>query len=408
MNWESTSTYSFSITIRGYTGHEHMNAFNLINMNGRAYDPYTSQFLSPDPFIQDPANPQNYNRYSYVLNNPLKFTDPSGYLQSYYDPSSGSFVQSGNGNNADGGWAGWFNWFGGLNQFRDGFYTTGGSVLGIGSANEGLFSGSFYASDYGLAWYKQNTGHDLERHNGQWGYWSTKTVHEGYANVRHLAGGSSYNVNVFNSVNGGGDPPAGRVGLQRSSFSLMNNGASYSSKKSPNMVGGAGGSWNSKNRYPDIGFCGQCHNPRSYLYYHPDLVQARQDAFYYSLGVNIGVGIGTAGLGTFTTSSGFLFGSIGFRTPMTIRVGLYASENTLKYGVFKWSTIAPKALGQTNFFGRNMLQITPKFQPALGTWSSQVIPKGTYIRFGIIGPQNGVGTGTWFQLYAPQGVKFIP
>ena len=78
-DWTYNNISLSSITDRGYTGHEHMTAFSLINMNGRVYDPYTSQFLSPDPFIQDPANPQNYNRYSYVLNNPLKFTDQSGY-----------------------------------------------------------------------------------------------------------------------------------------------------------------------------------------------------------------------------------------------------------------------------------------------------------------------------------------
>jgi RHS repeat-associated protein len=64
---------------RGFTGHEHLPQFGLINMNGRVYDPFLARFLSPDPFVQSPGNPQNYNRYSYALNNPLKYTDPSGY-----------------------------------------------------------------------------------------------------------------------------------------------------------------------------------------------------------------------------------------------------------------------------------------------------------------------------------------
>ncbi|MBG0781695.1 MAG: VCBS repeat-containing protein [Bacteroidales bacterium] len=64
---------------RGYTGHEHLDQFNLINMNGRIYDPVLARFLSPDPFVQDPSATQNYNRYTYALNNPLKYTDPSGY-----------------------------------------------------------------------------------------------------------------------------------------------------------------------------------------------------------------------------------------------------------------------------------------------------------------------------------------
>ncbi|NOX47601.1 MAG: RHS repeat-associated core domain-containing protein, partial [Chlorobi bacterium] len=64
---------------RGYTGHEHLDAFGLINMNGRMYDPWVGRFLSPDPVLQQPGNAQNHNRYSYALNNPLKYTDPSGY-----------------------------------------------------------------------------------------------------------------------------------------------------------------------------------------------------------------------------------------------------------------------------------------------------------------------------------------
>ncbi|NOU15929.1 MAG: RHS repeat-associated core domain-containing protein [Bacteroidales bacterium] len=66
---------------RGYTGHEHMAGFGLINMNGRLYDPYLQRFLSPDPFVKSPNNAQNYNRYTYCLNNPLAFTDPTGYNQ---------------------------------------------------------------------------------------------------------------------------------------------------------------------------------------------------------------------------------------------------------------------------------------------------------------------------------------
>jgi RHS repeat-associated protein len=63
---------------RGFTGHEHLSQFALINMNGRMYDPVTCRILSPDNYVQQPFNTQNYNRYSYVLNNPLKYSDPSG------------------------------------------------------------------------------------------------------------------------------------------------------------------------------------------------------------------------------------------------------------------------------------------------------------------------------------------
>ena len=63
---------------RGYTGHEHLESVGLIHMNARLYDPKLHRFLQADNFIQDPNNTQNYNRYAYCVNNPLKYTDVSG------------------------------------------------------------------------------------------------------------------------------------------------------------------------------------------------------------------------------------------------------------------------------------------------------------------------------------------
>lgn len=67
-----------TILDRGYTGHEHLQSVGLINMNARLYDPMLHRFLQVDNYIQDPTNTQNYNQYGYVVNNPLKYTDPSG------------------------------------------------------------------------------------------------------------------------------------------------------------------------------------------------------------------------------------------------------------------------------------------------------------------------------------------
>lgn len=64
--------------LRGYTGHEHLGYYGLINMNARLYEPATGRFISPDPYVQMPDYSQNYNRYTYCLNNPLKYTDESG------------------------------------------------------------------------------------------------------------------------------------------------------------------------------------------------------------------------------------------------------------------------------------------------------------------------------------------
>ena len=63
---------------RGYTGHEHLVQFGLINMNARLYDAALGRFLSPDPYVQMPDFTQNFNRYSYGLNNPLKYIDKDG------------------------------------------------------------------------------------------------------------------------------------------------------------------------------------------------------------------------------------------------------------------------------------------------------------------------------------------
>ena len=64
----------------GFTGHEQMDGVGLIHMNGRVYDAELGRFLSADPHIQEPYNTQSLNRYSYVLNNPLSYTDPSGFF----------------------------------------------------------------------------------------------------------------------------------------------------------------------------------------------------------------------------------------------------------------------------------------------------------------------------------------
>ncbi|SHG45380.1 polymorphic toxin type 23 domain-containing protein [Pedobacter caeni] len=69
---------AFGIIDRGFTGHEHLLGVGLIHMNGRLYDPKLHRFLSPDSYIQDPFNTQNFNRFGYVMNNPLMYTDTSG------------------------------------------------------------------------------------------------------------------------------------------------------------------------------------------------------------------------------------------------------------------------------------------------------------------------------------------
>lgn len=123
--------------IRGYCGHEMLNDYQIINMNGRLYDPVLGRFLSPDNFVQTPDFSQNYNRYSYCLNNPLKYTDPSG---EFWNLIIGAAI------------GGVFNWITHGCQFNAkglGYFTTGALA---GSVGAGIASGTSVAMAGGNFW----------------------------------------------------------------------------------------------------------------------------------------------------------------------------------------------------------------------------------------------------------------
>jgi RHS repeat-associated protein len=67
------------LTRRGYTAHEMLDSTDLIHMNGRVYDPLIARFASADPYTPSNLGTQAFNRFAYVGNNPLSFTDPSGF-----------------------------------------------------------------------------------------------------------------------------------------------------------------------------------------------------------------------------------------------------------------------------------------------------------------------------------------
>ncbi|MBT0587738.1 RHS repeat-associated core domain-containing protein [Alteromonas sp. SM 2104] len=84
-DWSSTSPATLGNNVfelrkdlvRGFTDHEHLDQAELIHMNGRVYDYNVGQFLSVDPFVH--GGSQGINPYSYIMNNPLSGTDPTGY-----------------------------------------------------------------------------------------------------------------------------------------------------------------------------------------------------------------------------------------------------------------------------------------------------------------------------------------
>jgi RHS repeat-associated protein len=82
------------LVTRGYTFHEQLDPIGLGHMNGRVYDPEIGRFLSADIAIQDISNSQSLNAYSYVWNNPLSFTDPSGFFLSGLFHKIGNFFRS--------------------------------------------------------------------------------------------------------------------------------------------------------------------------------------------------------------------------------------------------------------------------------------------------------------------------
>jgi len=134
-NWTYANVPAPNLIERGYTGHEHLDKFGLINMNGRMYDPVLGRFLSVDPIVQAVDNSQSINGYSYCLNNPLKYTDPSGYtylqtLQQTYNHEGEGFWYRGN----------YYAW----NDDAGAFFGSSGQALSSGSYSYNASTNTYY------------------------------------------------------------------------------------------------------------------------------------------------------------------------------------------------------------------------------------------------------------------------
>jgi RHS repeat-associated protein len=97
-----------AVTRHGYTWQTALGSMGLNDMNARIQDAVTGRFLSPDPTISNPGFTQSYNRYSYVYNNPLSYSDPSGFAPERekhcnLDCGGGTGSGGGGGSGNDGG-----------------------------------------------------------------------------------------------------------------------------------------------------------------------------------------------------------------------------------------------------------------------------------------------------------------
>ena len=210
--------YNFdaSATSRGYTGHQQYDGLGIVHMGGRIYDAEMGRFLQADPFVQDPTNVQNLNRYSYVNNNPLSYTDPSGYWgrqqQGYLRQAVAIAISVWAGGAAAGKWG-----FLGIESpgviamsggFAAGAVSTGnlrGAVLGTFSASIGHGASILAASGRGgaaIAFGAAGGGMVEAMNGGRFGH-GFVSAGLGALLAPHLDTGSSFATGVARTIAGG-------------------------------------------------------------------------------------------------------------------------------------------------------------------------------------------------------------
>jgi len=183
-DWTQNDSRTSFINNRGYTGHEHLDAFGIINMNGRVYDPLTAQFFSPDPFVQAPDNWVNYNRYGYCMNNPLIYTDPTGNLMAWRSLKEGATYQQATSWECGGGMGG--GGFDGMSGGGVGYSFTGSlkTDMYLEAQNRG-YDGAY--NDFQIAYDRQSRNSNFNgnfRFGIQYGYEGNyQTSREDYQTV---------------------------------------------------------------------------------------------------------------------------------------------------------------------------------------------------------------------------------
>ncbi|NVJ60924.1 MAG: hypothetical protein HWE27_11070 [Gammaproteobacteria bacterium] len=185
---------------RGFTGHEMLSEVGLIHMNGRIYDPEIARFVQADPFIQAPNQSQNLNRYSYVMNNPMNASDPSGFffkkIVNAAFKVSGSealfkFLNKRNGTRALGQIGAAVADVFGCAGYCSAYYSYGSTYQATGSLNAGFKAG---AKSYASSWMFAQIGAHFGE-GGQTFASATASVKAKWVLAHAIAGGISSELN---------------------------------------------------------------------------------------------------------------------------------------------------------------------------------------------------------------------
>jgi len=266
-NWGYTvATQTDLLPSRGFTSHEWLPWFNLYNMNGRLYDPVVGRFLSPDPIVQNPAYSQNLNRYSYVLNNPLRYNDPSGYRiriapgedETYINHDALRYIGGGRIGPGSGK-----HWSDSFRSWQGNFFLMGqntfNSMYGSGSWNEAakaIYSQPWFDSgrnDNETIWkqvgfyYYDNTGRPIMTPTGMSGEFWIMEFGKYKANIAAGAGGSqismdaSHNRIGFVPLDVGSNYGAYQIANYRSNISVRGNQNQISIRASSSNTPVSGG-----------------------------------------------------------------------------------------------------------------------------------------------------------------------
>ena len=231
---------------RGFTGHEHLAQFGLIDMQARLYDPHLGRFLAPDPYVQAPENPMSFNRYTYCFNNPLKYTDPTGCFteEEFREIMNEMHRLLDEANRMDQQLCVSFDGYG------------GGGFYGFGSMNGMMYNydnGSASLTDVGMPFYYMHEGVTVYGRWGDDGNWHTTSVVEpswwgtypnsGWSSSWESTNMGGWNGNWMDKGHGGGGGGGGSL-IKTSATSQTLNGTAW--------LWGAANAASNISRYSDI------------------------------------------------------------------------------------------------------------------------------------------------------------